>query len=367
MDPEEIARAKLSQREAALMRMEGENYLLSAKVQQLERKCVKSGREVHGLSCQLSQALRALGSTRGGTDGRSQRTERAYTAVATVRDGLQRLAAERPECASPPRSYLVGSTPNKAEDKRNNSFNTAMSLLKDENAKLRAELRSSSENTTKLQKAVEALETERQQRQAFEAEARASAAALEAENERTAALRSEWSHAREEAEGLKNQILELQAHRSSLEGRLLDFESREEPKPSSLTAEGGSCALGADDAAKASTALATAIDGFQPSGSNELLSKDALLWRQREMLIRLLRRDAELQLEMSTLRDDVTRRDVQIHNFKQELQSLLNQQRHEHHRGSPSDASPALTTVVADEEHDVSGECTKITTGSIQA
>lgn len=298
------------------MRLEGENYLLAAKVQTLERRCAKAGREVHGFACQLAQALRTLGASRGGaSDGRaSQRTERAFATVASVRDGLQRLAAERTTDNGPERG-----------DERRGQPNPAMNLLREENARLRSDLRKSSDSAAQLRRVVDDLEQERAQRESAEAEAAAGAEALRAEGAHTAVLRSEWSAARDEAENLRAQVAELQAERNKLEARLGESRPEAQTPPS---------ARPSDDEMKASRALEVT-----QNGGTEALCKDAMLWRQRELLIRLLRKDADLEGTLQTLRDEVTRRDVLIHNTKQELQTAL-QQRVERGREADMTSSP---------------------------
>jgi len=59
-DEEARLRASLAQREAALLRKEGENYLLGSQVHQLEQRVEEVGRDAQFCVAQLAQALQLL-------------------------------------------------------------------------------------------------------------------------------------------------------------------------------------------------------------------------------------------------------------------------------------------------------------------
>uniref|UniRef100_A0A7S4VUC3 Uncharacterized protein n=1 Tax=Alexandrium monilatum TaxID=311494 RepID=A0A7S4VUC3_9DINO len=95
LEEEAKLRATLSQREAALLRQEGENYLLRKQVQQLERqleqRAEEVGRDAQLCVAQLAQALQLLESANIRAPLKAE-VDRARALVASARRGLGRLA-----------------------------------------------------------------------------------------------------------------------------------------------------------------------------------------------------------------------------------------------------------------------------------
>jgi len=93
--PEEVEeqrlRVALAQREAALMRRDGENFLLGAQVRQLEQRAEDVGRDVQTATAQLAQALQLLDSTAGSRAPVRPEVDRAKTVIASARRTLTRL------------------------------------------------------------------------------------------------------------------------------------------------------------------------------------------------------------------------------------------------------------------------------------
>jgi len=85
-------RAALEQREAALMRHEGENYLLSAQVQQLEQQAVEASRDATQCFAQLAQTLQLLDSIGCARTPVKAEVDRARALVSGARRSLRRLA-----------------------------------------------------------------------------------------------------------------------------------------------------------------------------------------------------------------------------------------------------------------------------------
>lgn len=283
-------RAALAQKEAALMRLEGKNFLLAAQVQQLERRC---------------------GSTKGGgnSSGSSRHTTDSSTHVGPSTEEL-RL----------------------------------------ENAKLRGALKKSSDAVAQLARAADALEREKSQRRSAEAEARARTEALRAEEARSASLRDERKAARDQVDNLQRKVTDLErkladhdasfvaaledheAEKSELIAQLKDLEAKAESERRKLQDKVAQLEAGSSGA-KAATAV-------ELLGCPQGTDPDSLVWRQRELLIRLVRRSADLEEQLHQARDDVTRRDVIIHNYRveshqlqvqlQQQQTLQQQLQHQH-------------------------------------
>lgn len=269
-------RAALAQKEAALMRLEGKNFLLAAQVQQLERRCASKG---------------------GGTSSGSS------------------LASNH--------SAHVG--PSTEE-------------LRLENAKLRGALKKSSDAAAQLARAADALEREKSARRSAEAEARARAEALRAEEARSAGLREERKSAREQIDNLQRKVVELErnladhdksfvaeledheAEKSSLVAQLEDLQAKAQSERRQL--QDKVTQLEAEAKAQAGSSNTKASEVLELLGCPKDTDRDSLVWRQRELLIRLVRRSADLEDELHKARDDLTRRDVVIHNYRVETSQL---------------------------------------------
>lgn len=82
-------RSSLAQREATLLRREGENFLVTAQLQHFKRRSGKHPQEAQLLADQLAQALSCIDTAR------SAKAERARATVLGVQRSLQRLARDR--------------------------------------------------------------------------------------------------------------------------------------------------------------------------------------------------------------------------------------------------------------------------------
>lgn len=269
-------RAALAQREATLLRKEGENYLLSAQVQQLRRQLRKASQEASSCAANLASALQAADERGGGGGPRGIKGERARALVVSAHRSLQRLTngVLGDACASSSSSTAGagGSLQRERDGDRPSSVppSPGTQSAKDERC------------------------------QSPHPEVKANGTSLQVDDERTRVLEAERDSARKEVEQLRHQVAELTASHA------------EQVCSSNASTYGGAAA------SSASASMAGSGSDTTPAGQEANL-RNAFL-RQRTLLVRVLRRSMDLETEMTTLRDDVTRRNVVIHNLRQDLQ-----------------------------------------------
>lgn len=323
-----------------LLRREGENTLLQLQVQQLKAQNTKVGEHVQGLASQLTQVLQIL------DQGRSTKASQARQVVVNVQRALQRLSsgelanagnveastsrlqtstAERIPRTSGLQADRVSDRPNSQRTAVDHprgetpggdlQSDDAAPPLTDRSSRQAHQQQQAVADRRAARLAKESYEKERTRR--IEAESKAKAA-LEAEEKRYRLLQAERDGAFNEVAGLKFEVQELRA--------MLDVQQVPEVNGTGL---GSKCASsnGLDDivGSAANQAVNQAL-------ANELQSLRQQFDRQRGMLCHLLRRRALIEDEKATLRDDVTRRNVQIHNLKQEKEQqsqALQQQYHQ--------------------------------------
>jgi len=138
--------------------------------------------------------------------------------------------------------------------------------------------------SARLAKALEALERERSRRLEIEAKIKSQSTALEAEERRCRTLQEERDSLASDLQLCRRQASEVM---------------------SSHTAE--------VEELKESLRAISVCETESPASTK-------LFWRQRELLVRSLRRIASLEGDSSTLRDDVIRLNHIIYNLRQELQ-----------------------------------------------
>jgi chromosome segregation ATPase len=181
--------------------------------------------------------------------------------------------------------------------------------------------------------AKEQYEKERQRRLELESVSAAQASALAndlaREEKRCKALQGERDRTVDEVESLKRQIKELRASNTELELDVAESRAQLEALQENSNGSHDPPPNGEGLAQDFNTQSVKEEDlpaGPDGQGKDpETLASDLKLFqqhfmRQRELLIRVLRKSACLEDEKSTLGDDVTRRNVIIHNLRQELQ-----------------------------------------------
>lgn len=281
-DADEL-RAALAQREAALLRREGENYLLTAQVQQLRRQLRKASQEANSCAANLAQALQGADERGVGGGLRGLKSERSRALVVTAHRSLQRLA-----------NGTLGDVCNTSSS---STAGAGGSQPPQTPSSLPASPGTSSVNDDGRQSPCR--------------DVKASGAAAEGGHERLQAVEAERDKARTEAEQLKQKVEELTAAHAEQLQRLKD-----DLQAQASSSDASTCAGVLVSSAGASLA-GSGSDGAPP-GQEPNVRQEFL--RQRALLLRVLRRSAEMEAEMTTLRDDVTRRNVIIHNQRQDLQ-----------------------------------------------
>eukprot|EP00927_Polykrikos_kofoidii_P043039 TRINITY_DN37082_c3_g1_i1.p1 TRINITY_DN37082_c3_g1~~TRINITY_DN37082_c3_g1_i1.p1 ORF type:complete len:512 (+),score=121.04 TRINITY_DN37082_c3_g1_i1:161-1696(+) len=330
MDPLELRQA-LAQREAALLRKDGEVFVLSAQVHQLKRQLRKAAQEASSYASQLSQALQIAES-----GGRALKADRAKALVSGAQRGLSRMAnihetnTPRPPVGGGALPRQGSSTGERSTDlcATGGSLNTDMTEEPPSPATSIATPTGSVQTPTGLHRnpssgsrrgearspkraGGDALEKERLKRQEVEARAKAQASTLEAAERRCHGLQAERDRAAAEASALRHEASELRlAHGEQLQR---------------LTAELQRLKEGGTEAASVAASSATVVDDANNDAPGKVTEKEAASTTlqynlQREFLRRVLRRCAAQEEELSNVRDDVTRRNVVIHNLRQEVQ-----------------------------------------------
>eukprot|EP00442_Polarella_glacialis_P039937 CAMPEP_0115097628 /NCGR_PEP_ID=MMETSP0227-20121206/30604_1 /TAXON_ID=89957 /ORGANISM="Polarella glacialis, Strain CCMP 1383" /LENGTH=191 /DNA_ID=CAMNT_0002491933 /DNA_START=20 /DNA_END=592 /DNA_ORIENTATION=- len=105
-EDDEVSRLKvlLASREVSCQRLEGENFILGAQVQQLQQQLQEAARDAHVSQTQLSQAQQVLDNSVAGRMPMKTDVDHARALLATARRQLRRLAgAERGPPAPVPR------------------------------------------------------------------------------------------------------------------------------------------------------------------------------------------------------------------------------------------------------------------------
>jgi len=305
----------LSQREATLLQKEGENYLLQCQIQQLKRQVKKHHQDLQLYANQLAQALTCM------EGGRSIKTDRARAFLLSAQRGLQKIGATDEDqqgtagsigsSASCRSSTAPRHTP--SADHRSTprgSHRNAQAPHDPASSKLPSagEARIADRLTpAQLGKAAYALERERARRLEVEATMNSQAEALQA-------LESRRLDAQAQRDSMRLEIQEWQRELVELETRTV--------RPHGVTPP-GSPAAGEGlktDTSSASAAGSSAGIPKKNSRESEAASLDVRYVRQQELLLRVLRRNATTQADLTTLEDDLTRRRVIIHNLHQELE-----------------------------------------------
>eukprot|EP00927_Polykrikos_kofoidii_P066085 TRINITY_DN61744_c0_g1_i1.p1 TRINITY_DN61744_c0_g1~~TRINITY_DN61744_c0_g1_i1.p1 ORF type:complete len:536 (+),score=134.00 TRINITY_DN61744_c0_g1_i1:106-1713(+) len=351
MDTLELRHA-LAKREATLLRKDGEIFVLSAQVQQLRKQLRKAAQEASGFASQLAQALHI-----GESGGRALKTDKAKALVLGAQRGLSRLAnihdagtsrnpvggggLPRPVSAigdmsndisasapvsTVPSAVAVGHAieAQGAEEPPSPAPSTTPPLAPPSTPPLMGNPPGSRRDERKLSRSPKAtsdsLEKERAKRLEAEAQAKAQASTLDAAERRCRGLEAERDRAAADAS-------EIRRHASEMRQLHADQVQR-------LTAElhrlgGGGAAAAAIVGTSANTTvhgnsdvaeLAHAGEKAGDTSENEVAPGSTHYNLQRELLRRVLRKCAMLEDELANLRDDVTRRNVVIHNLRQEVQ-----------------------------------------------
>mmetsp|Transcript_126608 Transcript_126608/g.200762 ORF Transcript_126608/g.200762 Transcript_126608/m.200762 type:complete len:582 (-) Transcript_126608:82-1827(-) len=265
----------LSQRDSALMRREGENFLLQQKVQQLKRQ-------------QSSKA--------------SDNASNLAAAQAQLRRGGEALQSESGRSSKAQQQQAV--------DRRN------------------------------ARMAKEQFEKERQRRLELEAKMKSQAAALAAEERRCRQMQGERDRYADEVESLKRHVQELRAANGELERLNSELRVRQlaaeeerinfELRARQLAAAEEACSNGVASPPISHRAEISQPDTEDPLGELEKYRTQFAL--QRELLRHVLRKSKILEDEKLTLGDDVTRRNVVIHNLRQEVQQQQQATQQQYHQ-----------------------------------
>mmetsp|Transcript_5379 Transcript_5379/g.13000 ORF Transcript_5379/g.13000 Transcript_5379/m.13000 type:complete len:414 (-) Transcript_5379:92-1333(-) len=321
----------------AILKKEGENFLLAAQVQQYKKRCAKTAGEANLLAGQLSQAMQWLTPS-----GRHQQVDRARGVVQSVQKALLRIGADTPEIDgyasehSQPQSPLgdpsssttsLWTTPRegtgpKSTTSRQGSHGGGSSgnepLSRGKQTKLE-EGKVSSRERERGREALELLRRERNRR--MEAESKAQARTKLLENERDSAL-ADLDMLRRQVDMLDSKLSEVQQRTNGSQ------EASASPNVSRDVAPrvaGHRRALSSSAASRNGSATPRDTLDCGDGSSLELALVQVQLAKQREMLTQVVRRCVAFAEEASELRDDLTRRDVVIHNLRQEQQQVQQQ------------------------------------------
>lgn len=318
-------RESLAQREAALLRQEGENFLLGAQVQQLKQQAQEASREAQLCVAQLAQALQLL-EIAGPRAPLKSEVDRARALVKGARRSLLKLPCVDPgsEHNSVGRGGVVAGTRSVTGTDR----------------------RSSPQGRPRSPRAPVGTGQQRSNELAPGLAASAVAAVAESDGKTAPSFATPR---------MPSRVQEQRSARSAAKtnsGAFHDKEQRSRRSPlggtvgtASVRTGGGSVALDGDEnsainkegavnnaggvastTAMAGTTEAQQVNSTQRTsetsevGTADLVPLQQQFLRQRELLVRVLRKSASLEEEMTTLRDDLTRRDVVIHNLRQEVQ-----------------------------------------------
>lgn len=280
----EQLRAALSQREADYLRQEGENFLLTAQVQQLERQLQDATRDVQTSWSQLTSLQQQLEIWGGGRLPTKAEVERGKALLNAGRKGLRRLAGYDDRGAEPapltrgPAKVLMTprgrpqspSRPLSPPAKGMSSWGAASEELTRASA-ARTSPRIPGLGLKDLEKPVDKRPVIRSARTSLEGEATASA--------------GPFSNGLSRSQSFRNAAANAACTRS-------------------------------DGALAAAATTAAVIAGLE----EELALVRENFRRQRLFIMRVLRKSASAKDTVVTLKDDLTRKDVILHNLRHELQ-----------------------------------------------
>lgn len=287
MDPEklkaEVDRLNkvLEQREAVLLRHEGENFLLSAKVQQLEQQNRDTSRDLWTLQSTIAQALQYLDSS-GGRQPLKAEVDKARHLLAASRRGSRgqieavpsgralhpELGASSTQLRSPVNAAALQRDAVAVPKRENRPLRRTGSKVEGPSASERSPFGAPGTPVMTESRAVDAQRVERA---------------------RPVPLRARSAGRGEQEEAQSTPI--------------------------------GSFRQMSPRGAARAPRVSSGSEAHPPSATSELQRLRTQFTRQRELLIRLLRKSALSEEKLSTLADDVTRREVIIHNLRQDQQN----------------------------------------------
>mmetsp|Transcript_84305 Transcript_84305/g.233668 ORF Transcript_84305/g.233668 Transcript_84305/m.233668 type:complete len:401 (-) Transcript_84305:6-1208(-) len=321
-DEEARLRASLAQREAALLRQEGENYLLGAQVQQLEQRAEEVGRDAQLCVAQLAQALQLLESVNTRAPLKAE-VDRARALVASARRGLGRVAGLSSKGLGGDNGIVArggGLRPPGAADRRS----APRGRPRSPRGRTGPGPQRPSGESAGLAASAAAAVTEAVPNGVTGASGGGSGATTPGFPPRRARGGEDGQRSlRGTSKSGGTACEKEQRMRRAPPGPMVGLAA-----PASVRAGGSSVASLATEvdevrpqeaAAPQSGAEAPAPDG--PPGAEPAPDVQQQFLRQRVLLAHALRKSASLQDELSLLRDDLTRKDVIIHGLRQEIQA----------------------------------------------